>query len=484
MAGVNGCDCGETHVRVVSRRLVKASDAPVEPRVLAVSNLDLLYSNFPLSCVCFYPRPPPHSGGADFAAVVASFESTLPPFLNHFFPFAGRIATNQSSGLPEIHCTNQGAELVVAHADAPLSSLDFSTVGASVRTVQLPYDESSVALSVQLVSFACGGFSVAWRTSHLLVDGCALYALVGAWSEFARRGTVAVPVSHDRAVLRPRSPPRYAPGFGDAYTPDTGDRLVNVLTNQSFVERLYRIDARDVERLRAEASCCSSYRATRMEAVSAYLWKALAGLVLGAGGDERCCRMGWWVNGRRFFTSSPEQRAAMTTSACYIGNVTSFAASEARAEEIRGAGLPDVAARVREAVAEKAANKEHFQELVDWLEDHKSKRFLEAPTVGLGSPTVTVTWCATFRPDTDFGFGHAALAMPVTATGRICSAYFTVAARPGGEDLFASAFVWPRLAAALESDGRRLFKPVTAEDLGFVTASKARGIKENGTHHA
>ncbi|GJM96306.1 hypothetical protein PR202_ga13128 [Eleusine coracana subsp. coracana] len=468
MAAVNGC--GETHVRVVSRRLVKASDASVSPRVLAVSNLDLLYSNFPLSCVCFYPRPP--QSGAGFAAVVASFESALPPFLNHFFPFAGRIATSRSSGLPEIHCTNEGAELVVGHAGAPLSSLDFSTMGASARAVQLPYDESSVALSVQLVSFACGGFSVAWRTSHLLVDGCALYALVGAWSEFTRHGgTLAVPVTHDRAVLRPRSPPRYAPRFGEAYTPDTGDRLVNVLTNQSFVERLYRIDARDVERLRAEASRCC-YRATRMEAVSAYLWKALASLVLGAGGGgERCCRMGWWVNGRRFF--------ALTSA--YVGNVTSFAASEARAEEIRGARLPDVAARVREAVAE-AANKEHFQELVDWLEDHKAERFLEAATVGLGSPTVTVTWCATFRPETDFGFGHAALAMPVTSSGRICSAYFTVAARPGGDDLFASAFVWPRLAAALESDTRRLFKPLTAEDLGFVTPSNARGLKENGIH--
>ncbi|TVU45519.1 hypothetical protein EJB05_05008, partial [Eragrostis curvula] len=463
MADGNGCARGDTVVRVVSRCLVKASDASVAPRVLPVSNLDLLYCNFPLSFVCFYQRP---QSGGDFGAVVASFESALPSFLNHFFPLAGRIATNRSSGLPEIHCNNEGAELVIGDAGVPLSSLDFSAMGASVRKVHLPYDDAAVALSVQVVSFACGGFSVAWRTSHLLVDGCALYMLVGMWSEFARNGTIGggVVPSHDRSVLRPRSPPSYAPSFGDAYRPDTGERLPNVLTNQTFVERLYYIEESDVERLRTEASREEGgHRATRMEAVSAYLWKVLAAVV--GAGDERC-RMGWWVNGRRFF----EHRAAMSA---YVGNVTSFAAREASAEEIRRAPLPDVASLVRTAAAA-AANEEHFQELVDWLEDHKDERYLEAATVGLGSPTATVTWCATFRPDTDFGFGHAALAMPTSGSGRLCSAYFTVAARPGGDDsLIASAFMWPRLAAALEADGRHIFKPVTAKCLGFMASIPA-----------
>jgi hypothetical protein len=43
-----------------------------------------------------------------------------------------------------------------------------------------------------------------------------------------------------------------------------------------------------------------------------------------------------------------------------------------------------------------------------------------------------------------------------------------IAARPGDDGSWiASAFLWPRLAAALESDEPRVFRPVTAEYLGL-----------------
>jgi hypothetical protein len=141
----------------------------------------------------------------------------------------------------------------------------------------------------------------------------------------------------------------------------------------------------------------------------------------------------------------------------YVGNVTSFAVREEGVDEIRRAPSLEVASMVREGIVP-TANEEHFQELVDWLEEHKDRRYLEAATVGLGSPTVTVTWMASFRPDTDFGFGKAKLAMLGKLAlreavlnvpcGRL------VAENPGGDrSLFINAFLflWPKLAAALES---------------------------------
>lgn len=457
----------DLHVRVVSRRLVKASDSSVEPHVLAASNLDLLYCTFQAFFVCVYPR----QMAGDFDSVVATFLARLPSFLDHFFPLAGRIVTDRSSGLPEVHCSNQGAELVVGEASVALASLDFSNLDASLQKVWLPYDDGA-PLSVQLVSFPCGGFSVTWRVSHLLMDGHAMYMCVNMWSEFARNGTLPAGAApcHDRSVLfLPRSPPSYRPSFGEAYTPDNGARLVNVLTNESFVERLYYIEARDIVSLRSAASREGGQSATRMEAVSAYLWKALAAVV---GSADELCRMGWWVDGRRRLTS-PEHRAAVRN---YAGNVTSFAVGEARVKEIRHAPLQDVASLVHEAISS-AATEEHFQELVDWLEVHKSERYLEAATVGLGSPAVTVTSMASFPLDTDFGFGRAALAMPTFPRGRTCSALFVVAARPGCDgSWFVSAFAWPRLAAALETDEKRIFKPVTAEYLGLTSPNAG----ENG----
>ncbi|EEE54278.1 hypothetical protein OsJ_01184 [Oryza sativa Japonica Group] len=432
---ING---GELHVRVVHRRLVKASDESIRPHVLAVSNLDLIPRTIQVSMFCIYPKP---STGGDFHDVVAAFAAGLPSLLNHFFPLAGRIVSNPCSGLPEIHCHNQGAELVVGEADVALASLDYGTVGASVGKILLPY-AGDVALSVQVVSFACGGFTVAWGTNHVVVDGSALSMLVSAWSELARSGTLAAGArpNHDRSVFRPRSPPSYGASLDEAFTPLDGARQA---------------------------------RATRVQAVSAYLWKALAAVV---GSRDARCRMVWWVDGRRRLTlsSSPELRAAMRS---YVGKVTTFAVPKATMEEIQRKPLPEVASMARDAIAAPAYG-EHFQELVDWVEEHKAgkQRYIDTASVGLGSPAVSVTAFASFEVDTDFGHGHAAMALPTSSSSaRLCTGFVQIAARPGGGDgsWIASALLWPRLAAALESDERlgRIFKPVTAEYLGLRPAS-------------
>lgn len=207
--------------------------------------------------------------------------------------------------------------------------------------------------------------------------------------------------------------------------------------------------------------------------MSAYLWKALAAVV---GSRDARCRMVWWVDGRRRLTlsSSPELRAAMRS---YVGNVTTFAVAEATVEEIQRKPLAEVASMARDAIAAPAYG-EHFQELVDWVEEHKAgkQRYIDTASVGLGSPAVSVTAFASFEVDTDFGHGHAAMALPTSSSSaRLCTGFVQIAARPGGGDgsWIASALLWPRLAAALESDERlgRIFKPVTAEYLGLRPAS-------------
>ncbi|RLM92319.1 omega-hydroxypalmitate O-feruloyl transferase-like [Panicum miliaceum] len=428
----------QLHVRVVSRRLVKASDS-IKPHVLAVSNLDLVPLSVQGSLFVIYPKPPT----ADFAAVVAAFEAGLPSLLNHFFPFAGRIVTDPSSGLPEVHCNNQGAELVVGEAGVALASLDYGNMSACLRKVQLPYGED-MALSVQVVSFACGGFTVAWGTNHVLVD---------ARSELMRSGALAAGSrpNHDRSVFRPRVPPSYSAPLDEAFTPLDSRRQVNVLTvQQSFVQRTYYIEASDIARLREMASRDGTH-ATRVQAVSAYLWKALARVV---GTADAACRMGWWVDGRQRLTAAPDLRAAMRN---YVGNVVTFVVREASVPELLGTPLPGVAAMVREAITAPDYD-ERFQELVDWVEDHKTH------------PAVVVSAGGASLADTDFGFGRAVLLVPTSAlTARLCAGYVQTVVNPRADgSWFANAVVWPRLAAALESDEPRVFKPVTAEYLGLL----------------
>ncbi|EAZ19063.1 hypothetical protein OsJ_34591 [Oryza sativa Japonica Group] len=396
-------------IRVVSRRLVKASDATIQPHVATVSNLDLYFNNYQASMVCLYPSNLPVAGVAgSFDAVVAAFEAGLPSLLNHFYPLAGRIVVDPVSRLPELHCHNQGAELVVGEVDAALGSLDFAGMDGSLRRILLPYPDD-VMLSVQLLRFACGGFSVVWGNNHLPNDG-------------------------------------------------------HGISMDSFVERLYYIEAGDVARLRDMAST-GQRRASRVQAVSAFLWKggSPAWWRRRACPRERC-RMGWWVDARRR-VASPALVPAMHS---FFGNMTAYALGEAAVEEILERPLAEVAAMAREAIASIAYDA-YVQELVDWVEEHKAEKMMEVSALGLGSPTVNQTVFASFPLDTDFGFGEATLAMPVWENGRVSSGTLAVGARPGGDGSWlVSAYIWPRLAAALESDDHRIFKPLTAAYLGFV----------------
>jgi hypothetical protein len=448
--------------------MVKASDPSIKQHILAVSNLDLVPQSMPIATVCIYSCAP----APGINAIIASFEAGLPSLLNHYFPLAGRIATNPSSGLPEIHCNNHGAELVVGEAGVALASLDYGAMNVSLRKVLLPCGGQDVALSVQVVSFACGGFTVAWRTNHLVMDGTALCSLVGAWSELVQSGALAAGArpNHDRSVFRPRATPAYSASLDKAFTPLDPRRQVNVLTtSDSFVQRFYYIDASDIARLRELASRDGGERVTRVQALSAYLWKALAGVV---GAADAHCRMGWWVNGRPRLTA-PELPDATRN---YVGNLITLVEREVSVQEVQRMPLPDVAAMVRETIAA-PAYEEHFQELVDWVELHKARRYMETTNLGLGSPTLVLSPVTSLLVDTDFGFGSAVIALPVSMPeARMCTGFVQTLAKPDGDGSWVAATVlWPRLAAALEADEPRIFRPLTAEYLGLFAPQLQRG---------
>ncbi|CAM0943459.1 unnamed protein product [Alopecurus aequalis] len=457
----------ELCVRVLSRGLVKASGSSVTvtPRVLAVSNLDLLPQSVPVALFCAYRKPCTGS----FADVVATFEAKLPSLLDHFLPLTGRLLADQRSGRPEVHCDNQGAELVVGEVGMGLASLDYANLGASLARTGVPVQYGvDVALSVQLVSFACGGFAVVWGSNHVLVDGYSLCMIANAWSQLTRSGTMPATgaPNHDRSVFRPPAAPSYGSSVRDLFMPLDNNNLVNALTNESsFVRRTYYVEAQDLATLRAQAST-GKRGATRLEALSAYLWKVFAAVVDGS--DERC-RMGWWVDGRRRLTAAGYEAAAMRN---YVGNVTTFAVAEASVEAIQRQPLADVASMVRESI-KSTATAGHFQELVDWVEDQKAARYIETATVGLGSPVLAVTSFTSFNFDTDFGFGHAALAMPTSVNrGRLCCGLMRIMALPGGHGWLVGMSVWPRLAAAFDSDEHHIFKPLSAEHLGLGQYSR------------
>ncbi|XP_047064499.1 coniferyl alcohol acyltransferase-like [Lolium rigidum] len=182
--------------------------------------------------------------------------------------------------------------------------------------------------------------------------------IANAWSELARSGMIAAAPNLDCSVFRPRAPPTYSSSVGKLFMPLERERLVNALTaSVSKVGRTYYVEEQDLAMLRAQAGG----RATLLEAVCAYIWKVFAAVV---GSSDEKCRMGWWVDGRRRRRLTTAAPAAMRN---YVGNVITYAVAEASMEGIRRLPLPGVASMVRESI-KSAVNDEHFQELLDWVE--------------------------------------------------------------------------------------------------------------------
>ncbi|XP_071680480.1 coniferyl alcohol acyltransferase-like [Lolium perenne] len=152
--------------------------------------------------------------------------------------------------------------------------------------------------------------------------------------------------------------------------------------------------------------------------------------------------MGWMVDARRR-VKAPALVPALRN---YFGNITAYALADAAVDDIMREPLAEVAARVRDTITAIDYDT-YLQELVDWVEEHKPEHVMEKGILGLGSPTVNQTVFASFPFDTDFGFGEATLALPI-------------------------AYIWPRLAAALDSGG--IFKPLTAEYLGLSRHHKSK----------
>ncbi|KAF8400186.1 hypothetical protein HHK36_013482 [Tetracentron sinense] len=344
----------------ISRKEVVASILPLHEHWLPFSNLDLILPPVDVS-VFFCYRKPTKRENFTFASVVSVLKNAMAQALVSYYAFAGEVVQN-CAGEPELLCNNQGVDFVEAYADVELRELDLYNPDASVEGKLVPEKKNGV-LSVQVSGLKCGGVVVACTFDHRIADAYSANMFLVAWAEIAQSKEISSQPSFRRSLLNPRRPGCYDASLDNMYVP------VSMLlpptdpepgADDHLISRIYYVTAEDIKGLQSRASS-SGYRRSKLEAFSAFLWQIVA---RGAGENAKRCKMGIVVDGRSRLS---DDHGLMGS---YFGNVLSIPFGEASIGELTSMPLCWVADTVHDYL-ERAVTKDHFLDLIDWVEAHR-----------------------------------------------------------------------------------------------------------------
>ena len=166
---------------------------------------------------------------------------------------------------------------------------------------------------------------VACTFDHRIADAYSANMFLVSWAEMAQSKPLSILSSFRRSLHNARSPGSYDPFLDDMYVPmstlpppkapQSGDDLL--------INRLYYVTAEQLSLLQSLAtSKSSSCKRTKLESLSAFLWKMVAKSAITEDANQKICRMGTVVDGRKRLSSGDEVKAAMMAS--YFGNVLSI----------------------------------------------------------------------------------------------------------------------------------------------------------------
>lgn len=263
------------NVEIVQRERIKpSSPTPQDLRIHELSILDQLALVIYIPIILFYPR---HSQNIDVTindkhhhySDYVNLKSSLSKTLTLFYPLAGRIKQDCTV----VECNDEGAELTEARVDHPMSEIlerpapDPEAL-RKLLAVDVESKEASdgALLHVQINVFACGGTAIGVSLSHKVADASTLSMFINTWAAKAKLNHIEVLPEFSSASLFPARHGHHQLG------------LNKELVREKCLMRRYVFDASSIAILKAKSACSSVESPTRVEAVSAVIWKCALGV--------------------------------------------------------------------------------------------------------------------------------------------------------------------------------------------------------------
>ncbi|CAN1766019.1 Acyltransferase Pun1 [Linum perenne] len=262
-------------IEIISKQFIKpALSTPQEKSTFKLSIVDELNYVMSTPLVLFYPATdigPQNDVVSYLAGKSHLLKSSLADTLTLYYPYAGVLKSDNL-----IHCNDSGIEYVEARVAGTLADVVFRRPDLEFLENFLLIDDLNsaryVGAKVQTTAFACGGLAVAISLTHKIGDGASLLTFLQAWAAatVARTSSGTIPAevhpvfavdsvvvsSSDVDVAVPKPPPA------------SREQVRTVL-------RRFVFGSGQIERIRAMCVSEAVKRPTRVESVTAVVWRAL-----------------------------------------------------------------------------------------------------------------------------------------------------------------------------------------------------------------
>lgn len=283
-------------VQIISKEEIKPSSPTLQhPKTFKFSLLDQFIPSPYAPIILFYPSD--CMTHAEIPKRLALLKRSLSETLTRFYPLAGKIKDDLS-----IECNDEGAYCVEAQVNCRLD--EFLTKPDLLllhRFLPRELMKESTAVTyvtnIQVNVFDCGGIAIGICISHKMLDGAALSTFLQAWSTAAR--------GCEEMIYPNFAAPSLFPANDDLWLRDTSMVMWGSLFKKGkCITKRFVFDASAIAALKVVATSskikCPS-PPTRVEAVSAFIWKCIMAAAKEKHGYEtqRPCLLTHLVNLRR-----------------------------------------------------------------------------------------------------------------------------------------------------------------------------------------
>ncbi|KAJ8773655.1 hypothetical protein K2173_005901 [Erythroxylum novogranatense] len=376
-------------LEIVSRETIKpSSPTPPHLKIYNFSVVDKSQPSMYVPLLFFYPGTCDTNRSGRELEINQKLKTSLSETLKHFYPFAGRIKGNDF-----IECNDHGVEYIEARINCSLEEVIEEPELDELEQflpISVLSSEGTIGflLLVQATFFECGAVALCLSVSHKVGDAATYSAFINFWAATASRSSEVMisPVFMGASIFPPI----------DSSIP----QMSLEFAQQKPVTKRFVFDAHKLAKIRIKAANKKVPQPSRIEAVSALIWKCVVTASRSKlGYSSRPSVWALSVNLRtRLVPPLPEN---------YAGNYAGMFLARLEGDEL-DLHLHDLVYRIRKGkkeVFESYAEKAHGDEVASTFGGFVKSLLTLASSNDVDMYACT-SWCKFELYEADFGFGR------------------------------------------------------------------------------